>query len=240
MNRIHYIAVLFFLSIVSCSAQEKSHELGAELKAEVPALKEFHTVIFQLWHTAWPEKDIAMLISLLPEIEKYTEAVSSAELPGILRDKKEAWAKGVGQLQNIVAEYKNAVKEKNDKHLLDVAENLHAQYEKLVRVVRPPLPELDAFHTVLYPLYHYYLPEYHLQNIKKSVLALKDKMGLLNNVTLPERRKAIEPVFVEKRATLSASVDELAVAVESNDKETITSAIEKMHTEYQVLEHALE
>lgn len=240
MNRIHYIAVLFFLSIFSCSAQEKSHDLGTELKAEVPALKEFHTVIFQLWHTAWPEKDIAMLISLLPEIEKHTEAVASAELPGILRDKKEAWANGVGQLRATVVEYKNAVKDENDKLLLDLAEKLHAQYEKLVRVVRPPLAELDAFHTVLYPLYHYYLPEYDIAKIKVSVAEMQEKMSALNKVSLPERRKSIEPLFLEKRAALSTSVDELAVAVESNDKGTITAAIDKMHTEYQELEQALE
>ncbi|MBX2992346.1 MAG: hypothetical protein KF749_14440 [Bacteroidetes bacterium] len=240
MKRIYFIAVrcLFVASV--CIAQEKPHELGAELKAEVPALKEFHAVIFQLWHTAWPEKDIAMLRSLLPEVEKHANAVSGAELPGIFRDKKEAWEKGVDQLQRIVANYKNAVKDENDKLLLDVAEKLHTQYEKLVRVMRPPLAELDAFHTVLYPLYHYYLPEYNIENIKGSVTELKEKMSLLNNATLPEKRKGIEPVFVEKRAALSVSVDALAAAIESNNKETITAAIEKLHTEYQVLEHVLE
>ncbi len=38
-----------------------------ETKAEVPALDNFHDVIYKIWHTAWPEKDVKMLAELFPE-----------------------------------------------------------------------------------------------------------------------------------------------------------------------------
>jgi hypothetical protein len=240
MYRLIVVAVVFLLPFTICRAQHVQHDVGAETKAEVPALTEFHTVIYQLWHTAWPEKDIALLTSLVPEIEKHADAIAKAELPGILRDKKSTWERQVKQLQMNVEEYASAARDKNEKRLLDAAEQLHAQYEKLVRVVRPPLAELDAFHTVLYPIYHYYLPEFNLDQLKKSMPALMAKMDALNAVVLPERKKKVEPAFVEKRTALSTSVTELHQALQTEGKEKITAAIEKMHADYQALEKILE
>lgn len=240
MNRILFAAVLSLVARALCFGQQPQHDLSAETKAEVPALTGFHTVIYQLWHTAWPEKDIALLTSLVPDIEQHAEAVAKAGLPGILRDKQQAWQQHVKGLQAIVGEYKAAVREKNGKRLLDAAEQLHAQYEKLVRVVRPPLAELDAFHTVLYSIYHYDLPGFNLEQIRKSMPELTAKMEALNKVSLPERKKKLEPAFVEKRAALAASVAALQHALASDGKETITKAIEAMHADYQALEHVLE
>ena len=40
-------------------------------------------------------------------------------------------------------------------------------YEGLVRIIRPPLPELEAVHQHLYGLYHYYGPGYDLEKIRE-------------------------------------------------------------------------
>jgi len=86
------LAVIILVAVrVDALAQEKKEPQGAEIRAEVPALTELHSVIYQVWHTAWPEKDVNMLADLLPEIQKYGDDLVKAELPGILHEKQVAW-----------------------------------------------------------------------------------------------------------------------------------------------------
>jgi soluble cytochrome b562 len=218
-------------------AQDTTHQASIEeIKAEVPALSEFHTVIFKVWHEAWPSKNVQLLVELLPDIQKGTEAVVKAELPGILRDKKTAWAENTKRLQAIVEEYTAAAASVDSVKLLDAAEQLHGQYEKLVHTIRPALPELEDFHTSLYPLYHYYLPQNDQEKIKTSVAELKVKMVALNKATLPERLKTKEAKFSSARTKLAKSIDALDKVVAKGNPKEIKTAIQKMHTDYQALE----
>ena len=221
-------------------AQEPGKDITAETSATVPALRDFHSVIYKIWHTAWPKKDYDMLAALLPEIERGVAVVTSAELPGILREKKTAWTQEVEKLQGILKEYKATVEAKQKQPLLDAAEKLHAQYEALVRVIRPPLKELDEFHVVLYKLYHYYMPQESLTQVKASAEQLQEKMTLLNKVILPLRFKVKEGSFKTARAQLDRSVSELGTAVASNDSGIIKAAVETMHSRYEALAQTLE
>jgi hypothetical protein len=180
-------------------SQETTKDRASETSATVPALNDFHTVIFKIWHTAWPNKDYDMLTDLLPEIEQGITAVANAEIQGILREKKVAWRNGVEKLQAIVKEYKVAIEAKQRQPLLDAAEKLHAQYEAIVRVIRVPLKELDDFHAVLYMVYHYYMPQDSLVEVKVSVGQLQEKMAALNKATLPSRFKGKEESFTVAR-----------------------------------------
>jgi DNA repair exonuclease SbcCD ATPase subunit len=216
--------------------KEPAHAHVAETKAEVPALTKFHAVIYQLWHQAWPNKDYDTLVKLLPEIEKHSAEVAAAELPGILHEKQNAWNENVKDLQQIVAEYKAAVEEKDNPKLLDAAERLHSQYEKLVRTIRPVLKEIADFHAVLYMLYHYYTPAYDLEKIRTSVNELQTKMDALNQATLPERLKKKEAAFIAARRKLATSVEALAATLSSNDEKKIKAAIETMHSDYEALQ----
>ncbi|MBI4810044.1 MAG: hypothetical protein HY800_01075 [Ignavibacteriales bacterium] len=209
-----------------------------ETKAEVPELKAFHEVIFKLWHDAWPNKDIALFKELVPGVDSHAVKVNKAQLPGILRDKKERWDEGVKSLNQIVAEYKKAIATTDTQKILDAAEKLHAQYEKLVRTIRPVLKEIDSFHQVLYPLYHYYMPEYNKEKIKVSVTELQAKMDELNKTELPERLAEKGKTFNTKRDELDKAVRYLVKVVkEVDDEETVTKAIKDMHTKYQAVEH---
>lgn len=221
-------------------SHESDKERAAETSSTVPALKEFHIVIFKIWHTAWPKKDDDMLTALFPEIEQRAAAVAHAELPGILREKKDAWRKGVEKLQAIVKEYEAAIKAKQKQPLLDAAEKLHAQFEALVRVIRPPLRELDDFHAVLYMLYHYYMPQDSLEEVKVSVGQLEEKMAALNKVILPPRFKGKEESFTVARNQLDKAVTELAAMVRSNEFGKIKAAVEAMHTSYKALTKVFE
>ena len=44
--------------------------LPQETESAVPELEAFHEVIYPIWHTAYPEKDIAALKGFVPEIER--------------------------------------------------------------------------------------------------------------------------------------------------------------------------
>jgi hypothetical protein len=208
----------------------------AETTSEVPALSQLHNVIYPLWHTAWPEKNVRMLVELLPEIEKLAIPVLDAKLPGILREKQTAWDKGIVELRNILTEYASSTVPLDSVRLLAAAEKLHMQFERLVRIVRPAMKEVDAFHSELYLLYHYYLPEWNLDAIKFSVTTLQTKMDLLNAVVLPDRLKKKSEAFTSARAELDASVKALAAVVAQGDKNVITEKVNAMHAKYEALD----
>jgi len=240
IRRVFLILLILAFTCQPLLSQEVAKDRFAETSATVPTLNEFHTVIFKIWHTAWPNKDYDLLTALLPEIEQRITAVANAELPGILREKKVAWRNGVEKLQAIVKEYKVAIEAKQRQPLLDAAEKLHAQYEALVRVIRPPLRELDDFHAVLYMLYHYYMPQDSLEEVKVSVGQLQEKMAALNKVILPPRFKGKEESFTVARSQLDKAVTELAAMVRSNEFGKIKAAVEAMHTSYKALTKVFE
>jgi hypothetical protein len=231
-----FIALLFlWIGSISIFAQKP-----AETVAEVPALDAFHEVIFKIWHEAWPKKNTAMLQQLLPDVEKGIASVASAQLPGILRERKAAWDEGVKKLQSIGSEYKAAAASKDDPKLLAVAEKLHGQFELLMRAIRPAMKELDEFHATLYMLYHHYLPQNEMAKIKSAALELKQKMAALNSAALPDRLKQKQKEYAAARADLSKSVDGFQTAIQSNAEKTIKGALDTLHTNYQKLEKIFE
>lgn len=211
-----------------------------ELKADVPALTAMHDVIMPMWHDAWPNKDYKALADMLPQIEAHLKAVEKAELPGILRDKRTAWNEGVIQLRKVVSDYRTAVTSGNNDALLKDAERLHADYEALVKVVRPILKEMEDFHATLYVLYHYQLNPLQVAGIAESAKALKEKMGPLNRATLPDRLKARTEAFDAQRARLAKAVDRLVDVVAARDETRLSEAIELLHMEYEKLEQVFQ
>lgn len=232
--------LLGILLIAPSRLRAQDHEHAEEIKAEVPALRIFHAVIYTLWHEAWPKKDTALLASLLSEIEEGAANVAGAKLPGILRDKQPTWSKGVADLKDIVKEYAAAVKKQDQQQLLDAAERLHAQYERLVRIIRPALKELDEFHAVLYMLYHHYVPDNNLSAIRTSADTLRLAVDALGKATLPARWKQKEEAFSLARGNLANSAEAFRRAVYSGKDEEIRSSLEVLHTDYQRLERIFE
>lgn len=213
-------------------AQEK-HEVNSEVKE----LTEFHDVIYQIWHTAWPEKNVKLLKDLLPEVEKGFEKVKAAKLSPILRDKQTKWDEGLKKFSLSVEAYKNAAGKENTQAFLDAAEKMHADYEGLVRIIRPVLKEVDAFHQELYLMYHYYSPNYEIEKIKSSAVALKSKIDELMVAKLTKRVEKKKEKFEQARKELYDSVVRLnEVVANSKDKKVITDAVDGMHSKYVELE----
>ncbi|MBI5022330.1 MAG: hypothetical protein HZB59_12920 [Ignavibacteriales bacterium] len=229
-----FLFLLISIVLIPSSIIAQTHD---EMESQVPELKDFHTVIFKLWHDAWPNKNLKLMQELVPGIDSHLVKLQKVELPGILRDKKTKWVDGVKSLSEVVSEYKKAVATTDTQRIMDAAENLHSGYEKLVRTIRPVLKEVDEFHKVLYPLYHYYMPKYEKDKIKTSVIELSARMDSLLKYELPERMISKQKAFQSKRAQLAKSVKFLVKVVnEIDDETTVVEAIKKMHTDYQGLE----
>lgn len=208
----------------------------AELKADVPELHAFHEIIAPMWHDAYPAQDTTMLQLLWPDIVKHSAAVHAVELPGILRDKKEAWQKGLERLHAAEMRYGASLAAHDKDALLKAAEDLHSAFEGLVRVIRPILPELAEFHEVLYKIYHYDLPNKDLSSLRSRIPALTAEMDTLNLATLSKRREAKLAEFEKARAHLSETVSALAAKAPSGEWTPVEKAVEEMHTAYKGVE----
>jgi hypothetical protein len=214
-----------------------SHNHNEEINPQVPALSDYHEVIYQIWHNGWPNKDYELLKSLYPEAEKGFNNLTQVKMTGILQDKQAKWDDGVKQLGKYLQDYKTAIDKNDNKALLDAAEKLHSQYEQLVRLIRPVIKELDEFHKVLYVLYHYDYPDYNYEEIKQDVAELSKKMNELNATQLPERMESLQKKFEKRRADLSSAIKNLENTVNlGNNKDAISKAIEEVHSKYQSLE----
>lgn len=207
-----------------------------ETSWQVPELFTYHEVIATIWHEAWPAKDVAQLKALAPQVKAGADKVAAATLPGILRDKQAAWDQGVAALQKTVADYEAAIAAGDDARLLAAAEALHAQFEKLVRTIRPVTKEIDAFHQVLYQLYHHQLDPYDAAAVKATVPQLQEKMAVLAKAALPERMAAKTAAYEEARAVLGREVEAFAAAVATGDPAKAKAAAESMHSAYVKLE----
>ena len=232
-----FIALLFTIApfALPVEAQEQSVPVKGETAARVESLDRFHEVIFPMWHDAWPSKNTEKLRALLPEVKKGIAEIASADLPGILREKKKAWDKGVADLKAAGEAYTSAAAEKDPQALLGAAEVLHARYEALARVVRPALKEIEDFHLTLYTLYHYELPANAIQKIRLSAATLKTKMEALNKAALPERLRGKTDAFVKARASLAASMAALESVLSTDDEAAIRGAVETMHGKFEAL-----
>ena len=222
-----------FAASANIIAQEKANPSEAEMRPESPELTKFHGVVHKIWHTAWPAKDTVMLKGLAPEIDRRGEEVCTAELPGILREKKSDWIKSTERLRLILAQYKNAVSDGSGKELLLAAEKVHSQYEAMVRLIHPQLGELEGFHKILYPLYHYFKPQKDREKTLASIVQLMERMKALDSAILSARLKEHEATFIEARKKLADAVAVLSEASTETDWAVIDKNIETVHTRYE-------
>ena len=207
-----------------------------ETESSVPELTAFHEVIYPIWHTAYPEKDIAMLKSLVPQVNELAEKVFAAKLPGILRDKQAKFDAGLAEFRKSVEAYNAAAKGADDKAMLDAAELLHAKYEALVRSLNPVLKEMDAFHKVLYVVFHKDLPDKKWDNVRSAAPDLKAKAEAITLAKLSTRLQARAEKFNAAAADLVKAATVLAGLGPDADGAALEQAVLKLHSRYQDLE----
>lgn len=235
------LAILTLIAL-ACLGWAGATEIPSNPDAEstVPELFAFHDVIYPIWHQAYPDKDYAALAGFVPDINAGAEKIYAAKLPGILRDKETAWKNGLDELRKAVAAYNLAVQEKNNEALLLAAETLHSRFEMLVRIIRPVLKQVDAFHKVLYVVYHTYLPNKQYDQIGAVSGDLTAKAEAIAAAKLPERLQDRTARFNTASKQLVKLTKSLAKACRKNDPHRIETAVEKMHSGYQAVEKVFE
>ena len=234
-NKINLILILTLLLALPLFAQDDQH--STEIESSVPELFEFHEVIYPIWHTAYPEKNYGMLKEMVTDVNSGAEKIYSAELPGILRDKKEEWDKGVAKFRASVEEYNKAMQGTDEPEMLSAAEVLHSDYEMLVRIIRPVTKEVDEFHKVLYMIYHHYWPNRNKEELSKAIDDLDMRAGELANCVLPKWASDKAEPFAEQSQKLYESTKNLKALKDSDaDDAQIEKAIEDVHDNYVALE----
>ena len=95
MRRPWMTGLVILLFLITTHHVLRAQGTSKETSANVPALTEFHKVIYKIWHTAWPNKDYRHALGSSTGGREGNGRDRRAELPGILRDKKVPWEKGV-------------------------------------------------------------------------------------------------------------------------------------------------
>jgi hypothetical protein len=234
-NLFVFLSITLLFIPFSLFSQDDEH--SSEVDSSVPELSAFHEVIYPIWHTAYPEKNYAMLKEMIPEVNSGAEKIYSALLPGILRDKQEEWDKGVAKLRTSVEKYNLAMQRTEEAEMLSAAEVLHSDFEMLVRIVKPVTKEVNEFHKVLYMIYHHHWPNKNMEEFGKAVDDLDMRAGELANCVLPKWASDKSEPFAELSQKLYESTKNLKELKDSEADETeLGKAIENVHDNYVALE----
>jgi hypothetical protein len=207
----------------------------SEITSAVPELGKFHEIIYPIWHDAYPAKDYNALKSFVPQIKVSVESINKVKLPGILRDKEDGWKKQLEELNASAQDYYNAVNNNDNAALLSAAERLHSSYEKMNRVVRPALKEVDDYHQILYVIYHKLYPDGKYDEIAKLTVDLVAKAEAVYNYPkdkLKQRLGANIAKYDEAAKQLLAATITLKEALNGNDPKKKKEAVENLHKAY--------
>jgi len=228
------IVLLFFSSKISFSQIDSS-----EINWTVPELIKFHDVIYLIWHEAYPSKDIKALKGFVPEIKASMEKINNAKLPGIVREKENKWKEGLASFNETAEKYYKASEGADDQAMLDAAENLHSNFEMMVRILKPVAKEIDEYHKVLYVIYHKYFPEKKYGDILNVMDDLISKADAITKVAEDKLQKRLKEKFASYAPAAKELYDNtvaLKDILKTNESAKIDAAVEKMHSSYQKLE----
>jgi hypothetical protein len=125
----------------------------------------------------------------------------------------------------------------DEEEILSSAEELHSNFEMLVRIIRPVTKEVDEFHKVLYMIYHHYWPCKNKEEFNSAVDDLVILAEELNTCVLPKWAADKDEVFKEQSQKLFNSTNKLKeLKNKSANDSDIDKAIESVHNDYIALE----
>jgi hypothetical protein len=226
------LTILLPLTIIFSQNKPEAYDT----ESRVAELENFHQVIYPLWHTYYSTKDYPALRNCVSEVNKLAEPIYTSKLPGILRDKKERWEKGVNEFNMAVTDYSVQAKNNDDELLLKSVESLHTKYENLVKIIRPVLKEIEKFHKVLYVIYHTHLPEKNYDKIKQLSNELVVNAKAITEASLPARLADKKNDFNSIAGRLLEATKELQAIADNEDTQKMDKAVELIHSRYQNLE----
>lgn len=231
-----FLVSVFFYCPVSFAQTEID---PAEITSAVPELSDFHEIIYPMWHEAYPAKDYDALKGFVPQIKASVEAINNAKLPGILRDKETEWKSKLDELNISAQNYYNAVNNNDNEALLKAAEKLHSAYERMIRVIRPVIKEIDDFHQTLYIIYHKLYPDGKFDEIAGLTSTLVAKAEAIMNYPKDRLKQRlgdnITKFDVAAKQLYNATIV-LKEVLNGDDTKKKNEAVESLHTAYQDLD----
>lgn len=231
-----YVLLFIALSLITINVNAQNTIDSTEITSSVPELYQFHDVIYVIWHEAYPAKDIVALKGMVEKIQNYMEKINSAQLPGILKDKEAKWKEGLKVLNASAENYYNIAKGNDDQAMLDAAEKLHADYEMMVRTLKPVSKEVDSYHKDLYVIFHKFYPAKDYNAIAGIIDNMIIKAEACSNAKLPKRLENKTEEYQKTVKELVEKTTALKEALKTNDGALIDKAVDVMHSKYQDLE----
>lgn len=243
MKKLFVFLCFVFLVFAVKTSFAQIHIDSTEISSSVPELSDFHKIIAPMWHQAYPDKDMATLKGYVPQIKESMKAINNAILPGILKDKEDAWKSQLKEFNAAAENYYRAAEGTVDDSLLVAAEKLHFNYEMMNRVIRPVIKEIDAFHQVLYVIYHKLYPDKKYDEIAGLMDNLIEKADAIQKVPVEKLKKRLGD-NVSKYNSVSEELYKATVSLKEtlkgSDLKAKDEAIEAMHSLYQRLESVFE
>jgi len=178
------LILIFTVFVIDLFPQQK--DSLDEVNSSVPELYDLHAVIHQMWHDAYPDKDVKMLKDLLPLMKTSVEKIYKVELPPLLNDKKDKWNQSIEKLRGSAQKYSQAIEENDEDKLLEATGEIHSEYEMLVRIVTPVTKEIGEFHKMLFRIYDNYLPNNNTDKLNSAIDDLVTLADSLMNSKLPK------------------------------------------------------
>jgi len=209
-------------------------------RPKVDGIREFHEVLYPVWHNYFPQGDFQSIRQAIPEFKRTTEMLMEAELPQYYHTVQDDFETKRQNLALAVEELESVAQTGDDKELAKAVEDMHTAFEQMARVLAPRTRELDEFHLVLYPLWHQAMPNKDYQAVKAAIPSLEKRLSDLLRAQLPQRFKEIEPQFLEKREALRQAVQELAGVCRQDKDEKIIDKLTQMHEAYRGLDEVFE
>jgi hypothetical protein len=252
MKKLEALLAVFFIvylstlgcGVLGCKKESQTIKEQAPVaemtRPRVEGLKEFHEVLFPVWHEFLPNGDYESIRKAVPEFKKSMEIVMKAELPLYYQHVKDDFEKKREGLALSIERLDSVAQTKDDEKLAEAVANMHSAFEQTARVLAPRMKEIGDFHLVLYPLWHEAMPNKDYQAIKSSIPPLESKMDALMKAQIPEEFKDIETRIIEKREALKKSVDDLANACRQNKDKKIIDKLTQMHESYRDLDGVFE
>ena len=243
------VSLIVFISILGCAfcgckkeaeTKKEQAEVTEMKRPRVEGIKEFHEVLYPVWHEFLPNGDYESIRKAVPEFQKSKEILMKAELPLFYQHVKDDFEKKREELALSIEKLDSVAQTKDDKKLEEAVENMHSAFEQMARVLAPRMKEMGEFHLVLYPLWHEALPNKDYQAIKDAVPSLESKMDALMKAQIPEEFKDIEAQIIEKREALRKAVEDLANVCRKNKDEEIIDRLTRMHDSYRALDGVFE
>jgi len=101
------------------------------------------------------------------------------------------------------------------------------------------VPELTAFHEVIYPIWHAAYPEKDYKALRSYVPQINELAAKIYSAKLPGILREKEAKWKEGVAQLKKSVDDYNAAAAGKDDQALLNAAEALHSKYEALVRAL-